>query len=57
LVLLLAIACRRKGDVADDLQNAADFGEITLLTELRNQQCDALATAQAYVEAGGPTWS
>jgi hypothetical protein len=56
-VLLLAATCRRKGTVADDLQNAADFAEIILSMELRKHQDDALAGAQAYVEAGGPAWS
>ena len=56
-VLLLAAVCRRKGTVADDLQNAADFAEIILSMELRKHQDDALTGAQAYVEAGGPAWS
>jgi hypothetical protein len=56
-VMLLAVVCRRKGTVADDLHNAADFAEVILSMELRNHQDDALAAAHAYVKAGGPAWS
>lgn len=56
-VLLLAAACRRRGTVAIDLQNAADFAEIILSAELRKHMDDTLAGAQAYAKAGGPAWS
>jgi hypothetical protein len=56
-LLLLAVVCRREGAVADDLQAAADFAEVTLSMELRKHQDDVLSDARSYVEADGPSWS
>jgi hypothetical protein len=55
-LLLLAVVSRRQGNVAEDLQSAADFAEIILAMELRKHQDDTLAAVQSYVAANGPVW-
>jgi hypothetical protein len=56
-VLLLATVSRRQGAVAEDLQAAADYAEVLLLTKLRKHQHDALEAAYAYLRDGGAVWS
>ncbi len=55
-ILLLAIVSRRQGAVAEDLQAAADFAEITLAMKLRKHQDDALAAVHDYLARGGTLW-
>jgi len=56
-LLLLAIASRREGAVAEDLQAAADHAEVLLTLKLRKHQDDALASMQTYLAEGGIVWS
>ncbi|MDP9158594.1 MAG: hypothetical protein M3O74_30660 [Pseudomonadota bacterium] len=56
-ILLLAIVSRRQGAVAEDLQAAADHGEILLGMKLRNHQHDPLMAVHDYLMHGGVIWS
>jgi hypothetical protein len=56
-ILLLAVVSRRQGAVAEDLQAAADYAEVLLMTKLRKHQHDALEAACAYLRDGGAVWS
>jgi hypothetical protein len=54
---LLALKVYRQGSIAEDLQGAAEFAEMTLSIELGECQNDMLAAARAYAEVHGPLWS
>jgi hypothetical protein len=56
-ILLLSIVSLRQGAVAEDLQAAADYAEVLLMTKLRKHQHDTLEAAYAYVRDGGAVWS
>jgi hypothetical protein len=56
-LVLLALVTRRQGTVASDLQNAADFAEIMLGTQVAKHQRDALETVQAFLAESGPLWN
>ena len=55
-VLLLAVVSRRQGSVAEDLQAAADHGEILLGIKLRKHQANALHAVHDYLADGGMVW-
>jgi len=55
-LLLLATVTRRQGAVAQDLQEAADFAEILLVTKLGKHRITALNAASFSLSDGGPLW-
>ena len=55
-ILLLAVVSRRRGLVATDLQDAADFAEIMLAMKLRKHRCDAVEAVHACPTHGGTVW-
>ena len=56
-ILLLAVASRRQGAVAEDLQAAADFAEVMLSMTLRKHRNDAMDAVHVYVTRGGTVWT
>lgn len=56
-LLLLSTVVRRQGEVAEDIQTAADFAEVLLSIKLRKHQDDTLAAANARLAELGPLWS
>ena len=56
-LLLLATVTRRQGAVAQDLQDAADFAEILLVTKLAKHRINALNAVNACLSGGGPLWA
>ncbi|MDB5071477.1 MAG: hypothetical protein JWM87_2588 [Candidatus Eremiobacteraeota bacterium] len=55
-LILLATVSRRRGNVAEDLQAAADHAEILLALKLHKHQDDVLAAVQSHVIEAGPLW-
>ncbi|MBV8299021.1 MAG: hypothetical protein JO083_05715 [Candidatus Eremiobacteraeota bacterium] len=47
-LLLLSVVSRRQGNIATDLQAAADFAEIMLAMKARKHQDDTLAAIYSY---------
>ena len=56
-ILLLAVVSRRRGLVATDLQDAADFAEIMLGLKLRNHRNHAAEAVDEYLTHCGTIWS
>jgi hypothetical protein len=52
-LMLLAIVCRRRGAVAEDLEDAAGFAEVMLGMTLHKHQRQVLEAVHDYLANGG----